>query len=68
VPRRVGLVEIDVGGRIDSVPPPGHRVARVHRKIDDDLLDLSLVGEHEREIGFRLVTEWMCSPISRRSN
>ena len=32
------------------MPPPGHRVARIDREIDDDLLELALVDLDEAEI------------------
>src|ERR1700743_1095118 len=44
------FVESDVG-RLNCEPAAGgHRVARVYRKIHDDLLDLTGVGTHRPEL------------------
>ena len=47
----VTRVELDRLGLDGQGAAGRHRVARVHREVDDHLLDLAAVGSHEHQVG-----------------
>jgi hypothetical protein len=51
------LVELDVGGREDQPASGRHRVARVHRQVDEYLFDLSGIGLDRPQPGRELRLE-----------